>query len=866
MAASTREVYLLLRARDEASRIIRGFSSELLRSASAAQAAALRAEATTRRQTASQLRAAGATREQVQAHLMAAQALENQARQLEINDQNARRLSQSLTAVAGALETTGIAFAVAGGFALKFFFDSAQLFAEYQRQVALTRTQVDGFTASMGEIGEVGLSVARRIPVAFEQIQPALFDIFSSTNANLAQSKILLEGFSKAAVAGQTDIQTAARGTISIMNAYNIPFEKVNEILDIQFELVRKGVGTYEEFANVFGRVVPAATRSQQSFATVAAMLAFMTRNGQSAAMASTAAARALELFTHPGAVRSLEQFGIKVRDVKGNFLPLIDILQQLRKELLKLPQAERVEKIVTLFKGSGFNIQARRFLEQVVLGAGELEDFAELLKSMGNASGVMQEKYSEMANTTAAKTQLLSNKWMAFRLAVGEAVTPALLILIDLLGRVVDWFNNLDPHTQNAIIKFGLFAAAGAVVIGVLLSILGLITGLVAAFMVASTEILITIGALAALIAIFGSLATAVVTAWQNSEGFRKLVGDLKDDTMQLVDVLVDFGKKVQRSFTYEMLPALQAFAQVVEEKVIPPFNKFRDEVWEKMRPRIMEALRIIHDIATAVFAAIGNMIENVVVPAIQKLSEWWEKNKAELMPLIDILIQVAKWLAIIVAALIAVGLISALATLVTIVLAAVTAFTFLVEVYKTTKVAIMAVVEAVKTAWNWLSDLSAKLRGIVSDAPSWLRDAGSNIIQGLIEGIKSKFNDLKNTVKGIAGTIANFFPHSPAKLGPLSGSGSPFKSGQTISNMLAAGMLDQLGIISAATNAVAGAASPFATATPADFASPVGLRTGNEGALMGTNNHVTVNVHTNEIDPRMTATELGWELAGRL
>lgn len=874
MAASTREVYLLLRARDEASRIVRGFGSELLRSAAQAQAAALRAEAQTHRQTAATMRAAGATRQQVASHIVAAKALEQQARQLEVNEQNSRRFAQSLTAVSSALETLGIGLAIAGGLAINFFFQSAKLFAEYQRQVALTRTQIDGFTASMEEVGEVGLDVARRIPVAFEQIQPALFDIFSSTNASLAQSKVLLEGFAKAAVAGQTDIQTAARGTIAIMNGLNIPFEKVNDVLDIQFELVRKGVGTYEEFAKVFGRVIPAANRSQQSFETVAAMLAFMTRNGQSAALAATAAARALELFTHPGAVKNLEAFGVKVKDVQGNFLPLIEILRQLRTELLKLPQADRVAKIVELFKGSGFNIQARRFLEQVVLGTGELEDFAQLLEAMGSASGVMEDKYGEMADTMAAKTQLLSNKWMALRLAVGEAATPALIALVDIMGKIIDKFNELDPGTKRMITKFAMIAAAGAVVLGILIAFLGLIAGITAAFVVASAEILITIGVLAVLSTSFLALGVAIVTAWQQSKGFRDLLTDIKNDAVELATIISDFGSKVKQSFEYEVMPPLRALWKLVDEEVIPAFNRFRSEVWDKMRPQVEEALRIIQVIGTAVFAALGNIIETVVIPTVRGLTEWWEKNKKELMPLIEALAQVTLFMLLVVAALVGAGLIGALMTLAAAVTFVVNGFVVLVETYKVVRNVIFALIDAYKALWNWVHDLGKKVGEVVADAKKWLFGAGENMIAGLIDGMMKKFNAVKDTAKKIAQSIVDFFPHSPAKTGPLSGAGSPFRSGQMISDMLAAGMLDKMGILNSATNAVAAAASPFGTSS-VDFipgsSSGTGTGTGSPPGFgpppgAGTTNNVTVNIKTNEVDPRQTGAELGFELAGRL
>lgn len=52
-------------------------------------------------------------------------------------------------------------------------------------------------------------------------------------------------------------------------------------------------------------------------------------------------------------------------------------------------------------------------------------------------------------------------------------------------------------------------------------------------------------------------------------------------------------------------------------------------------------------------------------------------------------------------------------------------------------------------------------------------LFDAGKAIIQGLIDGIGSMFGAIGNAVGGIMDYIGGFFPHSPAKRGPFSGSG---------------------------------------------------------------------------------------------
>lgn len=98
--------------------------------------------------------------------------------------------------------------------------------------------------------------------------------------------------------------------------------------------------------------------------------------------------------------------------------------------------------------------------------------------------------------------------------------------------------------------------------------------------------------------------------------------------------------------------------------------------------------------------------------------------------------------------------------------------------------------VAEVISNVIGLVRSVPDRVRQFFADAKTWLIQAGRNLIQGLIDGVRSMFSDLWNTMKEGAGIIASFVPHSPAKVGPLSGGGDPFKSGQTIITRLAAGM----------------------------------------------------------------------------
>lgn len=119
----------------------------------------------------------------------------------------------------------------------------------------------------------------------------------------------------------------------------------------------------------------------------------------------------------------------------------------------------------------------------------------------------------------------------------------------------------------------------------------------------------------------------------------------------------------------------------------------------------------------------------------------------------------------------------------------------------------------------WTGARDRLGKLVGFVKGLPGrimkalgnvgrMLFNAGKNIIQGLINGIGSMIQKVRDKISGVAQTIRNFLPFSPAKTGPLSGSGNPYFSGQAISGLLSEGMASGVPKVSMASSKMADAA----------------------------------------------------------
>ena len=420
------------------------------------------------------------------------------------------------TAMVGA----GVVIGGIGAAGLAFFNSATVAAADYNKQAAQTKTQVDGIKVSVEELSRIGLQVAKEFPVAFEEIQPTFYDIFSSMNVGLADARNLLKLFAVEAVAGNTSMQTAGRATIAILNAYGLSAKDAGAVSDLLFQLVRKGVGTYEEFTTTIGRAIPAARASNQNLQTLGGTMAFLTRNGLSTAMSATSAARAFELLTKPDVTKRLEAMGVSTKDANGNFRQMNDIITQLavNKGWAKMTGPELKQAFQDTF-GTG-TAQARRFFDTAIP---LFDQYNGLVGDMNNTAGATLKAYAIMFDQPANKVQLMKNRIQAYRIEIGEKLLPIKEKLLAIGVKILDWWSNLSPRVQNAIMYTTLFVAALMAVVGPILIITGLLVTFVAMLMFMGAPLWAAIAIVGGLVVGLAALAGAIFGVTLNWETVKK-------------------------------------------------------------------------------------------------------------------------------------------------------------------------------------------------------------------------------------------------------------------------------------------------------------------------------------------------------
>lgn len=79
-----------------------------------------------------------------------------------------------------------------------------------------------------------------------------------------------------------------------------------------------------------------------------------------------------------------------------------------------------------------------------------------------------------------------------------------------------------------------------------------------------------------------------------------------------------------------------------------------------------------------------------------------------------------------------------------------------------------------------GFIGGIPGKIIGMFADAGSWLINSGAALMDGFKQGIVNAVEGVKSAVNGALQKVRDFFPFSPAKVGPFSGSGYTSVSGE--------------------------------------------------------------------------------------
>ncbi|MGO1957216.1 phage tail tape measure protein [Microbacterium sp.] len=116
-------------------------------------------------------------------------------------------------------------------------------------------------------------------------------------------------------------------------------------------------------------------------------------------------------------------------------------------------------------------------------------------------------------------------------------------------------------------------------------------------------------------------------------------------------------------------------------------------------------------------------------------------------------------------------------------------------------------AIGNGIDTVISFVTELPGKVLSALGDLGSLLLDSGAALMDGFTQGIRNGIGAAMDAASGAVDAVRDFFPFSPAKRGPFSGSGYTDNSGKALVADFAKAMTSELSTVDRAANKVASA-----------------------------------------------------------
>lgn len=279
-------------------------------------------------------------------------------------------------------------------------------------------------------------SIAAETGSTISELGEAMYQAMSAGVApteDMADVLDVVTKSAKLAKGGFTETSKAMSASLSVINAYKMSVREIDKVQGILLQTQNKGVTTVDELGNALSKVTPAAAAFGVSFEQVSSALALMTKQGTSTDVAATALATTLSELGKSGttASKNLKEAADAAGLSEDTFSGLLSEGYNLS-EILTLMSDYAEQNGLSMVDMFG-SIEAGRATLQ--LSGSNLEDFNEILASMGETAGLVQESFDKVISPT----QRLESAWISFKTKIGQEIKPVIDGLAGAMGDVLE-------------------------------------------------------------------------------------------------------------------------------------------------------------------------------------------------------------------------------------------------------------------------------------------------------------------------------------------------------------------------------------------------------------------------------------------
>ena len=472
----------------------------------------------------------------------------------------------------------------------------------------------------------------------------------------------------------------------------------------------------------------------------------------------------------------------VATTNADGSMRDLSAILADCRVAFSGLSESEKAaaaESLVGKNAMSGF---------LALMNAGE-GDIAKLSGAIDNCNGAAQSMADTMNNNLEGQLTILKSQLQELAISFGEILLPAVKSIVSFLQGFINVLNSLPDGMKQTIVTIALVAAAlgpvliiiGKVIsaVGTIMTIVPKVAGVIKAVQGAFAALNATMLAnpIVLIIAAIAALVAAFIYLWNTNEEFRQFWIDLWEDIKEIA-VAVWEGLK-----------------------------EFFSAAWEAIRTTAETVWNAIAGFFTGLWEGIKNVFTTVVNAISSFLSTAWNTIQ---------MVATTVWTAI---STFFSTIWNGIKTVVTTVVTAIS--TFLTTSWNTIKTAITTVLNAIKTVfstvWNAIKNVVTTVINGIKNTITTVWNGIKNTVATVVNAIKttvstafsSMWNGIKNTISGIYNTIKNGFTNAVNFIKNLAA--SAFSWGADIINGIVNGIKSCIGKVKDAVCSVADTIKSF-------------------------------------------------------
>lgn len=542
--------------------------------------------------------------------------------------------------------------AAGGALILASFAGPTMAASRFAHKMAEVSTMVDTTKVNMAGLSTGVLNLSQKFGQSSQLMGTAAYNVLS---AGISASKSLnvLSLSSKAAIAGVTDVNTAAKLGTNILNAYKMPVSELSHVYDVMFMTVKNGVTTFPELSQYMGEVTSLASTAGVKIEELGAGIATLTKAGIRTPQAMTAMRGLIQGMAAPSSAvgKKIREIGgaafeaaVKSKDFSGAMSVLFSKVNSLSEIREVMPEIEGMKAFAAL--KSSFS------------------DYKSLMAQMKNSTGAMEKEFKKMAESPIYKFNQLKSSLSALSITIGNKFLPALKGFLSYLTPLVQGITNwMQKHpvltgfilkTTAALGAFLLIAGGGAMIIGGLklaLAALPIVLGIVkAAWIGATTAVWSFTTALLANpitwivvgIVALGYAIYKVIKHWNflkkvftaTAEVMKEKLNKVPDWLLMIIpgigQVLLAFKHwdKI-KNITSKVFSSVKGFAISAFEKIKSVVSKAPDWLLNII-PGIGQVLLAfkhwdkIKEIVSNVFSYIPKLFDNVIAWVVNKFSSF--------------------------------------------------------------------------------------------------------------------------------------------------------------------------------------------------------------------------------------------------